>query len=179
MNRVVAVQQNAFSVREEMLSAAAVDRRERVVCPKPRRLGVINATTVVNDNPFRHRFDTIAANDALDLLFFKGGCGLENFNSTNTQLASSPPYFCGSPPSRVANPLIQDARFGDEKPKIPSFFSPTGATPTPSSPPSSSAGRKGSSCGRVNFGNNPAVRVEGFDCHLDRERRSRSIPALA
>lgn len=71
MNRVVAVQQNAFSVREEMLSAAAVDRRERVVCPKPRRLGVINATTVVNDNPFRHRFDTIAANDALDLLFFK------------------------------------------------------------------------------------------------------------
>lgn len=153
---------------EEMMSAAAADRHERVVCPKPRRLGLMNNTG--NDNPFRHSFDS----DALDLLFFKGGCGLENFNRS-TQLASSPPYFCGSPPSRVANPLIQDARFGDEKPKLLPLFSP--AASPPSSPPPS-AGRKGG-CVRVNFGNNPAVRIEGFDCRLDRERRNRSIPALA
>ncbi|XP_008465783.2 uncharacterized protein LOC103503385 [Cucumis melo] len=155
-------------VCEEMRSAAT-DRRERIVCPKPRRLGLINDTC--NDNPFRHRFDS----DAMDLLFLKGGCGLEKFNSSNTQLASSPPYFCGSPPSRVANPLIQDARFGDEKPKLLPLFS-TAASPPLSPPPS--AGRKGG-CVRVNFGNNPAVRIEGFDCRLDRERRNRSIPALA
>jgi len=68
MNQV-AVQRNVFSVREEMMRAADTDRRERLVCPKPRRLGLINTT--VNDNPFRHRFDSVAANDALDLLFLK------------------------------------------------------------------------------------------------------------
>ncbi|XP_022923501.1 uncharacterized protein LOC111431174 [Cucurbita moschata] len=173
MNQV-AVQRNVFSVREEMTRAADTDRRERLVCPKPRRLGLINTT--VNDNPFRHRFDSVAANDALDLLFFKGGCDLENFNSSSTQLASSPPYLCGTPPSRVANPLIQDARFGNEKPKMLPVFSPEVAPPPYSPPPSTD--RNGGWV-RPNFGNIPAVRIEGFDCRLDRERRNRSIPALA
>ena len=95
-----------------------------------------------------------------------------------TQVASSPPFFCGSPPSRVANPLIQDARFGDEKIITPlsplSQIAPS--LGLPSSSPSSSS-RKGG-CIRENFGNKPAVRVEGFDC-LDRDRRNCSIPALA
>lgn len=100
-----------------------------------------------------------------------GGYGASD--QTCTQVAS-PPFFCGSPPSRVSNPLIQDARFGDEK---ISPISPLSMIPNPTSgmsSPSSSA-RKGG----CNYGNKPAVRVEGFDC-LDRDnRRNCSIPALA
>lgn len=94
----------------------------------------------------------------------------------SSQVASSPPFFSGSPPSRVANPLIQDARFGDEKltpfPSLAPIPPPSGL-----SSPTSSSARKGG-CVRANFGNKPAVRVEGFDC-MDRDRRNCSIPALA
>ncbi|XP_028768254.1 uncharacterized protein LOC114737847 [Neltuma alba] len=174
MNHCVIQQQKVVASREEMSS------RHPVVCPKPRRLGLLNVA--VNDHParlFRWHLscqadiaDSKSVSDPLDLILTKGG-GMEQ---SCTQVASSPPFFCGSPPSRVANPLIQDARFGDEK---ISPLSPSSRVPTPSglsSPPSSST-RKG---GRVrsNFGNNPAVRIEGFDC-LDRDRRNCSIPALA
>lgn len=104
----------------------------------------------------------------------QGGSGGAD-QSSAAQVASSPPFFCGSPPSRVSNPLIQDARFGDEK---VTPVSPR-AIPIPSGMASSpSASTRKGGCVRVNFGNNPAVRVEGFDC-LDRDRRNCSIPALA
>ncbi|KAK9277395.1 hypothetical protein L1049_006938 [Liquidambar formosana] len=100
-----------------------------------------------------------------------GGYGVEQ---SCTQIASSPPFFSGSPPSRVANPLIQDARFRDEK------LAPSSPLQPMPSPPSSSARKGGGGgCVRASFGNKkPAVRIEGFDC-LDRDRRNRSIPALA
>ncbi|XP_059655510.1 uncharacterized protein LOC132302616 [Cornus florida] len=169
-----AIQQNAFVDCEGMMVGS-------VVCPKPRRLGLLN--TAMNDfnRPLRWHMsyqtdlcDSKAGTDLLDIIFAKGGYGAEQ---NVTQAASSPPFFCGSPPSRVSNPLIQDARFGDEKvtPVSPrSIPVPSGMS---SSSPSSSAARKGG-CVRANFGNKPAVRVEGFDC-LDRDRRNCSIPALA
>ncbi|XVE84844.1 hypothetical protein DITRI_Ditri17bG0045300 [Diplodiscus trichospermus] len=180
-----AIQQTAVgSSREEMWSSISVsDRRETMVCPKPRRLGLLN--TSFNDHPVRslrwqlsHQAelcDSKAGSDLLDMILAKGGCGVE---LSCTQVASSPPFFCGSPPSRVANPLIQDARFGDEKIINPlSSLSPIPPPlDVPSSSPSSSS-RKGG-CIRANFGNKPTVRVEGFDC-LDRDRRRCSIPALA
>ncbi|KAI9077397.1 hypothetical protein K1719_040600 [Acacia pycnantha] len=175
MNHCVIQQQKVVASCEEMSS------RHPVVCPKPRRLGLLNVP--VNDHParpFRWHLsfqadiaDSKAVSDPLDLILTKGGCSIEQ---SCTQVASSPPFFCGSPPSRVANPLIQDARFGDE---MISPLSPSSRVPTPSglsSPPSSST-RKGG-CVRSNFGNNPAVRIEGFDC-LDRDRRNCRIPALA
>ncbi|PQP96984.1 uncharacterized protein Pyn_29130 [Prunus yedoensis var. nudiflora] len=67
--------------------------------------------------------DSKAGAELLDLILRKEGYGLEQ--SLN-EVASSPPYFCGSPPSRAANPLIQDARFGDEK------LTPVSASPSPS-----------------------------------------------
>lgn len=86
------------------------------------------------------------------------------------QVASSPPYFCGSPPVRAANPLVQDARFGDEM--NAAIISPSGL-PSPTS-----TSRKGG-CVRVSFGLKPAaVRVEGFDC-LNRDRQNSSVPAVA
>ncbi|KAJ9140742.1 hypothetical protein P3X46_031350 [Hevea brasiliensis] len=176
-----AIHPSAFSTREEIRSCVS-DRRDPVVCPKPRRLGML---TTANDHPVRsfrwhlsHQAeicDSKAGTDLLEIILTKGGCGVEQ---SCTQVASSPPFFCGSPPSRVANPLIQDARFGDEKispisPLMPvPILSPSGL----SSSPTSSTRKAG--CVRSNFGNKPAVRIEGFDC-LDRDRRNCSIPALA
>lgn len=155
-----AIQQNVTATRQDKWSSLYIsDLRETVICPKPRRLGV---------QP--EMFDSKAESDLLDLILSKGdNYGLEQ---SCTNIASSPPFLYGSPPSRVANPLIQDARFGEEK------FAPFLPIPPPSGlSPSSSSARKGS-CVRGNFGNKPAVRIEGFDC-LDRDRRNRSIPALA
>lgn len=152
-----------------------------VVCPKPRRLGLFNFS--VNDHPVKpfrwHRSCQVEPCDSnssdsnpLDNLLTKDG----DFDVEQSWpvLGSSPPFFCGSPPSRVANPLIRDARFGDENcsPLSPPSWV---VVPAPSSP--SSSARKGG-CVRANFGNNPSVRIEGFDC-LDRDRRNCSIPALA
>ncbi|KAL2559006.1 hypothetical protein Fot_03745 [Forsythia ovata] len=196
MNRC-AIQQKSFASCEEMRGGGGgrsmsicVDKKETVVCPKPRRVGLTHATrptttttptTMLNDPPvrplrwlFSHQqevCDSKAGNELLDIILAKGGYGAEQ---SVAQMASSPPFFSGSPPSRVSNPLIQDARFGDEK------FTPVSprAIPFPSElAPSPSSTRKGG-CVRTNFGNNPAVRIEGFDC-LDRDRRNCSIPALA
>ncbi|KAL2546450.1 hypothetical protein Fot_15683 [Forsythia ovata] len=171
------IQQSTFAACEEMKG-----KKEAVVCPKPRRVGLIHAATAFNDpcstRPLRwhssHQLeacDAKAGNELLDIILAKGGFGADQ---SVAQVASSPPFFSGSPPSRVSNPLIQDARFGDEKvtPVSPRAIpTPSGLAPSPSST------RKGG-CVRANFGNSPAVRIEGFDC-LDRDRRNCSIPALA
>lgn len=178
-----AIQQNSFAAREEMWSRS-VEMRDTVVCPKPRRLGLFHTTTTLFEpsamRPLRWHHvshqqevcDAKAGNELLDIIHAKGGSAMDQ---SVAQIASSPPFFCGSPPSRVSNPLIQDARFGDDK---FTSVSPR-AIPIPSglAAPSPTSTRKGG-CVRVNFGNNPAVRVEGFDC-LDRDSRNCSIPALA
>ncbi|XP_057765753.1 uncharacterized protein LOC130986372 [Salvia miltiorrhiza] len=170
-----AIQQNSYAACEEIWASAAagrsMERKETVVCPKPRRLGLTRTTLdPTYARPLRWHFshqqedyDVKAGNELLDIILAKNG---SSSDQSVPQVASSPPFFSGSPPSRVSNPLIQDARFGDEK--------LASAAPIPSSPSST---RKGG-CVRSNFGNNPAVRIEGFDC-LDRDRRNCSIPALA
>ncbi|KAJ6903028.1 hypothetical protein NC651_020501 [Populus alba x Populus x berolinensis] len=196
-----AIQQNAFSTREEIRNSVSIpisERRDPVVCPKPRRLGLLN------DYPARSfRFqlshqselcDSIARTDFLEIiltkikkselgrsheqrqLFDHKGCyGMDN-QSFCTQVSSSPPpFFCGSPPSRVANPLIQDARFGNEK--FASFSPVTPIPPQMDLSSSSSSPRKGGLV-RSSFGSKPVVRIEGFDC-LDRDCRNCSVPALA
>lgn len=94
--------------------------------------------------------------------------------NSDLQLASSPPFFCGSPPSRASNPLIQDAHFGNDNfVPIPQIPESAAAAPPP---PFSSSGRMiGGGCVRVKFGNDSApVRIEGFNC-----RGSCSISAVA
>ena len=83
---------------------------------------------------------------------------------TNFEMDSSPPFFLGSPPSRVPNPLIQDAQFGNDN-FVPILAIPEGA---PAPPPSftSTCGRNNrGGCVPVKFGIKPAaVRIEGFNC---------------
>ncbi|PNT00409.2 hypothetical protein POPTR_015G047100v4 [Populus trichocarpa] len=113
--------------------------------------------------------DSKAGAELLDIILTKGGYGGDK---PGFQVASSPPFYCGSPPCRVSNPVIQDARFGNEK------ITPLSPAP-PSPPPSSSSARKGGGCVRMKFGHTPAaVRIEGFDC-LRRDGRNCSISAVA
>lgn len=165
------LQKSVVTACEEMRRSVFIsDRKDTVVCPKPRRVGLLT------NHPIRHLrwhmshqvevCDSQAGQELLEIILMKD-CGEEQLAA---RVGSPPPIFCGSPPSRAANPLTQDARFRDE------MFSTFSPLPTPSSP--SSPARKGG-CARMKFGLKPAaVRVEGFECHLNRDRNS-SITAVA
>ncbi|KAM7267280.1 hypothetical protein ACFE04_009446 [Oxalis oulophora] len=155
---------------------AACEEREKIesmICPKPRRLGNSNFNpSAAFHEPIRPQRlslnrqtdmgDSNAGAELLDMILAKG-----RGEKINTQVASSPPYFSGSPPCRASNPVVQDARFGDER--TPPTFYPAGS-PSPSS-------RLSGGCTRTKFGHSPAaVRVEGFDCY---SRDRHSISAMA
>ncbi|RDY11112.1 hypothetical protein CR513_04281, partial [Mucuna pruriens] len=145
-------------------------RMESVICPKPRRLGFINHSNIHTHlrPPLRHPIscqsemeDSGVGAELLDIILPKESCYLER--SGGQLVASSPPFFCGSPPSRASNPVIQDEQFGNGN------FSPFTEA-------SSSSAR---GCVPLKFGHTPAaVRIEGFDC-LNRDRSSCSISAVA
>ncbi|KAK7271790.1 hypothetical protein RJT34_27980 [Clitoria ternatea] len=165
------LQKNAY---EEMRgSVNIVDQKEPVICPKPRRVGVLS------NMPMRHLrwhfiqqaegSDSKAGAELLDIMLKKESHGEEFAN----QVSSSPPFFCGSPPVRAANPLAQDAQFGDEK------HTPTLTISSPSGLLSPSSALRKGGCVRMSFGLKPAtVRVEGFDC-LSRDCQNSRIPAVA
>ncbi|CAN8293778.1 unnamed protein product [Cochlearia groenlandica] len=150
--------------------------RSSVVCPKPRRVAVVNHHLVGSLRwQLSHQIELCESNpnpgsEVLDLIAA---------DPSRTVTSSPPMFFTGSPPSRVSNPLTKDSIFRDEllvaavNPPSPSY--PRGANPPP--PPSP---RSGGGCVRAasNFGNNPTVRVVGFNC-LDRDRRSSSVATLA
>lgn len=175
MDHFRSVEQNAFVAAFEGMRGfvSGADRRESVVCPKPRRLGVSS------NNPLRsqisHRSEICkskATAELLDLILKKEDYELEP--QSPLPVASTPPFFAGSPPRRAENPLVQDARFRDEK--ITPIMAPPAMSPSGLPSPSASA-RKG--CARMKFGVKPAaVRVEGFDC-LNRDSKNSSIPAFA
>lgn len=144
-------------------SISVSDRMDSLVCPKPRRLGV--ASPSINDHFRSLRYhvshqteicESKAGTELLDIILSTGCYGAEK---SGTPIASSPPFFFGSPPSRASNPVIQDSQFGNDK----------------LSPLSPSQG----GCIRVKLGHKPAtVRIEGFDC-LGRDTRNCSISAVA
>ncbi|KAK1419834.1 hypothetical protein QVD17_29205 [Tagetes erecta] len=136
---------------------------DHVVCPKPVR------TLRWQMCYQQDGYDSKSGTDLLDIILAKSG-GYGAPEQTCTSIASSPPFFCGSPPSRVSNPLIQDARFGVDKifsDSQESMISNPASGVSSSSPSSSSSRKVG--CVRPNYGNKPAVRIVGFD----------RIPALA
>ncbi|CAL9122003.1 unnamed protein product [Musa acuminata var. zebrina] len=186
MNHRAMQQQNALSASEEMRAPLAVaDRKPPVFCPKPRRLSPL-AAVAEPVLPFRRggppwhisrKGEVFRRPPYLLVRVFFGSRrsnpnGFRFQGGEQNQVSSSPPFFCGSPPSRAANPVVHDARFGDDRP-------PAAFTPVPliqSGPPLSP--KQG--CAHAKFGLMPAaVRIEGFDC-LNRDRRScSSITAVA
>ncbi|KAG2245550.1 hypothetical protein Bca4012_069364 [Brassica carinata] len=166
------LQQNAFMSPGE--SRGFVVPVDSLVCPKPRRVSILS------NHPFRSHSSQPGAADVYDS---KAGAELLDIirrkEETFSAVASSPPYFLGSPPSRASNPLAQDARFGDDKLNAVSP-SPSLSPFLPSSPSPSPSRVKGGGCGgRVKFGLKPAaVRVEGFNC-FNRDRQSSNISAMA
>ncbi|KAL9297521.1 hypothetical protein ACSQ67_023417 [Phaseolus vulgaris] len=168
------IHQNAFSAREEMRGSLPIaNQNGPVFCPKPRRAGVLMNLPIL---PVKWHLgqqtegsDSKAGAELLDIVLKRESSGQDFSN----QIPSSPPYFCCSPPVRAANPLIQDARFGDEENTLVSSISSPSGLPSPSS-----ASRKGG-CARMKFGLKPAaVRVEGFDC-LSMDCQNSGIPAVA
>jgi hypothetical protein len=138
---------------------------EGVFCPKPRRIGVPlmrSATSLLHiNNQQTEACDANAGAELLDIIRMKG-----NYHSERSsfQMASSPPFLAGSPPSRASNPIIQDENFGNDNgnPLSPMLEVP-------------SSTRKSGGCVRMNFGSKPApVRIEGFNC-----RGNCSISAVA
>lgn len=110
--------------------------------------------------------------ELLDVILMKDDSGVEPHHSS--RLASSPPFFSGSPPSRAGSPLIQDARFMDGVNPISQLFSAASPSTLPSP---GSSGPRGSI--KMPFSSKPAtVRVEGFDIH-GREHQNHLIPAAA
>jgi len=157
-------------------SSVVSDRRDAVICPKPRRVGVINHHLARSLRWQVSHHDSNSGSELLDLILAKGGGGCEEDQART--VASSPPfYFTGSPPSRVSNPLTKDSLFRDELLVVAT--PPPSTTPRATKPQPPPSPRNGGGCVRAstNFGNNPAVRVVGFNC-LDRDRRS-SVPTLA
>ncbi|KAL1536911.1 hypothetical protein AAHA92_29486 [Salvia divinorum] len=80
----------------------------RVVCPKPRRVAPLNLNTI---SRFHIRNDSNSRiTHGADLL---GLILRQDYNEAERcgNLASSPPFSFGSPPSRTQNPVVQDADF--------------------------------------------------------------------
>ncbi|XP_010551263.1 PREDICTED: uncharacterized protein LOC104821931 [Tarenaya hassleriana] len=160
-----AVQPNAFATGEGMRSSVTVlERDQTVICPKPRRVGLVRNSTALPDHPvrslrchFSHQLELCEPKPEIDILDFilkkEDGFGEEGEVHAKVLESSASPFICGSPPSRVANPLTRDARFGDGI-DIKTVSS------------------------RSSYGSRPSVRIEGFDC-LDRDSRNCSVPALA
>ncbi|KAI3780204.1 hypothetical protein L2E82_10175 [Cichorium intybus] len=167
MNRCAYQQQNNNNINNNNNNALvrSGEMMNGVVCPKPRRLCLLNPSMkesiISTSSPrIQHHYpihqtemrESKSRMELLDMILTKECYGAEKANNV---VPSSPPFFCGSPPSRAANPVVQDAQFGNENPNPPS----------PAIEASPSSRKNGGSCARGKFGQKcPAVRVEGFNC---------------
>ncbi|KAJ0249799.1 Uncharacterized protein HA466_0152420 [Hirschfeldia incana] len=167
MNHCNLLQQNSLESRGFAVPQVS---SSSLVCPKPRRVGILS-NNIIRPS-FRLLHSSSQSGAAADVCDSKAGADLLDIirrkeETLSSVVASSPPFFLGSPPRRVSNPLAQDARFGDNK------LSPI--SPLIPSPPRV----RGGGYGLVKFGIKPAaVRVEGFDC-LIRDCQTSSIHAMA
>ncbi|KAI4341504.1 hypothetical protein MLD38_026220 [Melastoma candidum] len=90
----------------DVMEACNGMKAEPVVCPKPLRAGACRDPFVqsLGFSYGEHGGDArdfAAGAELLDIILAKGGYGGERFGA---HVASSPPYFNGSPPCRVSNP---------------------------------------------------------------------------
>ncbi|XP_047095700.1 uncharacterized protein LOC124708072 isoform X1 [Lolium rigidum] len=140
----------------QMDYASQQQQRIEVICPQPRRLSrppflmepVTRASAKPNGTLQVYRADS--ASDILDLILSK------NDPDVDTDPGSQVTFFCGSPPVRTNNPVVNDPQFGRNTPS----FSPLGSSPF--SKMLGGRAEVGSpSCGASS---SPKVRIEGFAC---------------
>ncbi|KAK9700183.1 hypothetical protein RND81_08G221900 [Saponaria officinalis] len=169
---------------EEMRDPVVVpgsDPKGQVICPKPRRVGFLGGNLTMSLRWQRSQQSEIndakAGAELLDLIFAKKESHGED--QTSGEIASSPPFFIGTPPTRVSNPLVQDARFGDDNLSPLSTLRHASPSTSTSTSPSMSPSAMKSGCVRMKFGfKSPTVRVEGFD--FDRcDGQNSSVTAMA
>ncbi|KAJ7567816.1 hypothetical protein O6H91_01G008600 [Diphasiastrum complanatum] len=104
--------------RRRVHSGLFQSKDNEVICPKPQRLPqFVPSPELIKPslrlcNTITHT-DVEAGFEILDIFFSK-----------SASLCCSPPYFCGSPPSRSDNPLIHDVQFdhGRVSPESPFFL---------------------------------------------------------
>lgn len=118
-----------------------------IICPLPCRPQLLNRPSPKSNGALPlYRADPTC--DIVDLILSK------NDPDVDTDSSSQVAFFCGSPPARTNNPVINDPQFG----KKTLSFSPLG----------SSFGKM--AAGRVEVGSpscgasSPKVRIEGFAC---------------
>ncbi|CAM0958835.1 unnamed protein product [Alopecurus aequalis] len=136
--------------------AAAAGRIE-VICPQPRRparppflMEPVSRASSKPPNGTLPVYRADSASDILDLILSK------NDPDVDTDAGSQAAFFCGSPPVRTNNPVVNDPQFGRNTPS----FSPLGSSPF--SKMLSGRAEVGSpSCGASS---SPKVRIEGFAC---------------
>lgn len=158
-------QKNALATREHGRNLISAPPMDSLICPKPQRIRGHFRPSLRRQGSQLEASDFKAGMELLDLIRAKESCGPDH--PLGDQIAS--PFFSGSPPRRVSNPVVHDENFGNWR------CSPL--SPVSSSSASITGRRAG--CARVNFGPKPAaVRIEGFDC-LSRDRRNCSISAVA
>uniref|UniRef100_A0ACD5W5Z5 Uncharacterized protein n=1 Tax=Avena sativa TaxID=4498 RepID=A0ACD5W5Z5_AVESA len=135
--------------------------RIEVICPQPRRPArppylvepVVSTRASSKPNGSGgtlpvYRADS--ASDILDLILSK------NDPDVDTDSGNQAAFFCGSPPVRTNNPVVNDPQFGRHTPS----FSPLGSSPF--SKMLGGRAEVGSpSCGASS---SPKVRIEGFAC---------------
>uniref|UniRef100_A0ACD5TZL0 Uncharacterized protein n=1 Tax=Avena sativa TaxID=4498 RepID=A0ACD5TZL0_AVESA len=137
------------------MDAPAAAGRIEVICPQPRRPPflveplVSRASSKPNGGALPvYRADS--ASDILDLILSK------NDPDVDTDSGNQAAFFCGSPPVRTNNPVVNDPQFGRNTPS----FSPLGSSPF--SKMLGGRAEVGSpSCGASS---SPKVRIEGFAC---------------
>ncbi|KAL9231327.1 hypothetical protein vseg_006567 [Gypsophila vaccaria] len=183
------IQQKTIVKRcEEMRDPVVVpssDSRAQVICPKPRRVGFLGGNLTMSLRWQRSQQSEIndakAGAELLDLIFAKKESHGED--QTSLEIASSPPFFCGTPPSRVSNPLVHDAQFGDDNlsPLSTLHLTSPSTSSSSSSSPSMSPSPMKSGGVRMKFGlKPPTVRVEGFDFdRLSRDSQNSGVSAMA
>ncbi|CAA6661299.1 unnamed protein product [Spirodela intermedia] len=129
-----AVQQSAMAAYEEMrrpFVSIVSDRRDPIFCPKPGRLSrFVAAADAIRPlrwhlGPQTEPCDSKPGSEVLDIILTKGAFS----DAGEALVGSSPPYFCGSPPSRSTNPVALDARFGEAEAAPPLTLLPTRPPP--------------------------------------------------
>ncbi|KAH9602037.1 hypothetical protein KSS87_000075 [Heliosperma pusillum] len=163
-----------------MISVPVSGRNGQIVCPKPKRVGFLGGNIAMSlrwqqISQQSEINDAKAGAELLDLIF----TGKEGYSEDQSPAEIATPFFCGTPPSRASNPLVQDSQFGDDS--LSPLSTLQSAYPSPSTSPSISPSPMKSGCVRMKFGlKTPTVRVEGFDFDcLSRDSQTSSVTAMA